>query len=162
MLTIQAQNSFLLGLYREFHITLEKLKDATKKGTYVYSEEQKSSGTETKESNTSASTNRIYQDLVDLLDAQKLKAEKSGQEMGGRLYEDALFIMAAMADEVFLTTQWAGQEAWSRFLLETKFFGSNAGGEIFFSKLDALLKNRDPVYTELAMMYLLALSLGFR
>ncbi len=158
----EKQKKLLLKYYQEFHITLERLKESARTGDYVYSDEEEKQRIGEKEKDTTVSSNMLYRELVALFENQQLTANKLGSEMGSKLYSEALFVMAAIADEVFLTMNWAGQEAWSKFLLETKFFGSNAGGDIFFEKLDSLLKERDPVYSDLATMFLLALSLGFR
>ncbi|MBU2510636.1 DotU family type IV/VI secretion system protein [bacterium] len=156
------QDRLLLEFFREFHITLERLKECAQSGNYVYSNEQIKQRAEQIEEKITVSSNTLYRELVTLFENQQLTANRLGNEMGNKLYSEALFVMTAIADEVFLTMNWAGQEAWSKFLLETKFFGSNAGGDIFFNKLDSLLKERDLVYAELATMFLLALSLGFR
>ncbi len=162
MTEIENKEKFLLQHFHEFYVRLEELKTMAKTGNWVFSDEVKKEVQQSKDDDSKLSSNQVHQELTSMFERQQITAGKSGGEMGDTLYKDALFIMAAIADEVFLTMSWAGQEAWSRFLLETKFFGSNAGGDIFFLKLDSLLKERNSVYTEIAIMSLLALSLGFR
>lgn len=152
---------FLLSSFQNFYRKLEELKTMAKSGTWIYKDEDKKR-TDVKESDSMVSSSHVYQQLVSLFEEQQMFAGRKGGEMGSKLYNEALFVMSAISDEIFLTMHWAGQEAWSKFLLETKFFSSNAGGDIFFQRLDALLKERDPVYAELATLFLLALSLGFR
>lgn len=159
---VENKEKFLLQHFHQFYVRLEELKTMAKAGTWIYSDDAKIEKQQSKDDDSKLSSNQVYQELISMFESQQIAAGKSGGEMGATLYNNALFIMTAIADEVFLTMSWAGQEAWSRFLLETKFFGSNAGGDIFFLKLDSLLKERDPVYTEIAIMFLLALSLGFR
>jgi type VI secretion system protein ImpK len=158
----EKKERFLLTQFHLFYVRLIELKTAANAGTWVFKSNEEGAKPNQVESETKVTSGLLFQELVSLLEKQQLSVGQSGGEMGVKLYSDALFVMAAMADEVFLTMTWAGQEAWSKFLLENKFFGSNAGGDIFFLKLDTLLKNRDQVYAELATLFLLALSLGFR
>ncbi len=152
----------LLAHFHEFYSVLMDLKNSAKSGGWVFQGEAIPEERLENMPENEVSSGRIFQTLVTLFERQEINAGKTGGEMGGRLYREALFIMAAMADEVFLTMDWAGQTAWSKFLLETKFFGSNAGGDIFYEKMDNILQDRDSVYMEVATMGLLSLSLGFR
>jgi type VI secretion system protein ImpK len=77
-------------------------------------------------------------------------------------YFEAQYVMAAVADEVFIHLDWEGKRAWTANLLETALFQTHVAGELFFDKLDRLLRDRDPADKSLAMVYLTALSLGFR
>ena len=72
------------------------------------------------------------------------------------------YLMAALADEVFLTLEWQGKAAWRNWLLETEFFRSRDAGETVFERIDRLLLKEDPADKELAAVYLAALALGFR
>ena len=77
-------------------------------------------------------------------------------------YFEAQYVMAAFADDVFIHLEWEGKRAWMSNLLETALFQSHVAGELFFEKLDRLLRERDPSTKSLAAVYLSALSLGFR
>lgn len=81
---------------------------------------------------------------------------------GAGLSREAQYVMAVFADEIFGHLQWEGQGAWQANLLESQFFHTHTGGEAFFDKLDRLLHSHDPVYTDVAAIYLMALALGFR
>lgn len=159
---IEKKERFLLNQFHQFFVHLNEAKTSAKTGTWAFTTKKEGSNPDTPAKDTPVTSSLLFQELVTVLEKQQVSVSRTGGEMGIKLYNDALFVMAAMADEVFLTMNWAGQEAWSKFLLENKFFGSSAGGDIFFLKLDALLKNRDQVYSELAILFLLALSLGFR
>jgi type VI secretion system protein ImpK len=104
----------------------------------------------------------VSRTLLSLLEEQALEAGRRGGEYGVSFYKEAQYIMAALADEIFLNMDWEGREAWKSGLLEFKLFGTHVAGELFFQKLDALLGNRDPAFVEIAALYLQALSLGFR
>ena len=77
-------------------------------------------------------------------------------------YFEAQYVMAAFADDIFINLDWEGKRAWTSNLLETTLFRSHVAGEMFFEKLDRLLRDRDPADRSLAAVYLNALSLGFR
>jgi type VI secretion system protein ImpK len=77
-------------------------------------------------------------------------------------YFEAQYVMAAFADDVFINLDWEGKRAWTSNLLEAALFHSHVAGEMFFEKLDRLLRDRDPADKSLAAVYLNALSLGFR
>ena len=77
-------------------------------------------------------------------------------------YFEAQYVMAAFADDIFIHLDWEGKRAWTSNLLESTLFQSHVAGEMFFDKLDRLLRDRDPADRSLAAIYLSALSLGFR
>ena len=77
-------------------------------------------------------------------------------------YFEGLYVMAAFADDIFIHLDWEGKRAWTSNLLETTLFQSHIAGELFFEKLDRLLRDRDPADRSLGAIYLSALSLGFR
>ena len=103
-----------------------------------------------------------WQRLVSLFERQEAQAWRYGGTYGAEFYKEAQYVMVALADEIFLNTQWEGQKFWVSNLLESKIFHTHVAGELFFQRLDRLLVDRDPVYRDLAAVYLMALSLGFR
>ncbi len=104
----------------------------------------------------------IQNRLLDILENQVPVSRRQGGEYGVSYYKEAQYVMAALADEVFLGPDWKGREAWNDNLLEFRLFGTYNAGDLFFEKTEKLLKDRDPAYAEIACVYLLALSLGFR
>jgi type VI secretion system protein ImpK len=105
----------------------------------------------------------VLQSLVTLLKRQEAQALRYGGTFGAEFYKEAQYVMAALADEIFLnTTEWEGSRSWVSNLLESRMFRTHVAGELFFQKLDRLLVERDPVFRDLAAVYLMALSLGFR
>jgi type VI secretion system protein ImpK len=103
----------------------------------------------------------INNKLARMLEAQALDASERGGEFATRYYHEAQYIMAALADEVFLTLNWKGRDYWEDHLIESRFFGTHEAGDLFFKRLEEFLANRDPVQRDLAEVYLLALGLGF-
>lgn len=104
----------------------------------------------------------VWQRLVSLFERQESQAWRYGGTYGAEFYKEAQYVMVALADEIFLNTEWEGHRSWVSNLLESKIFSTHVAGERFFQQLDRLLVERDPVYRDLAAVYLMALSLGFR
>jgi type VI secretion system protein ImpK len=104
----------------------------------------------------------VWNRLVTLFQRQAITAWNNGGSYGAETYKRAQYVMVALADEIFLQMKWEGQRAWVLNLLEAKIFRSHAAGQHFFDKLDRLLREQNPLDRDLAQVYLMALSLGFR
>ncbi len=105
----------------------------------------------------------VWQRLLSLFERQEAHAWRYGGTYGFEFYKKAQYVMVALADEIFLHTfEWEGRRVWVSHLLETKIFGKEMAGDLFFEDLERLLRDRDPVYRDLAAVYLMALSLGFK
>ncbi|MEB3702566.1 DotU family type IV/VI secretion system protein [Candidatus Bealeia paramacronuclearis] len=78
------------------------------------------------------------------------------------LYEETKYAMVVLADEVFLNLDWPGQHYWEDNLLEQRIYGTHSGGQVFFEKIEALLKRDNPAWKDVARVYLAALGLGLR
>ena len=99
--------------------------------------------------------------LVSVLERQSLDVRRSGGDYAAALYKEAQFVMAALTDEVFLYLDWPGRDDWSSNILESQLFGSHRAGEEIYDEIDRFLAARNPVYVDMAKVYLMALSLGF-
>lgn len=108
------------------------------------------------------SSSTVWQALVGLLNRQEAEVRRTGGEYAAALYRRAQYVMAALADEVFLYLEWPGREAWRTQLIEHKLFKTYNAGEEVFRRIEAVLRTRDPADSELARIYLMALALGFR
>lgn len=180
---VQMGDSFLLARFREFYHEVIRLKQQIATTGWMAKpvvaplaaepalvaegaeESEGSAGNAAEpvgEDETANMTNQVWQRLLYLLEQQEIAANRFGGEYVRELYKDAQFVMAALADEIFLQLNWEGREAWHTNLLETKLFQSHAAGDIFFQKVDNLLKHRDPVQADLAKVYLMALAFGFQ
>jgi type VI secretion system protein ImpK len=109
-----------------------------------------------------AQTQTILNDLYDTLERQALLSAQKGGEFAVSYYREAQYVMAALADELFLTEQWPGKLYWKENLLETRLFGTHDAGDVFFARLDDFLEKRDALRRDVAEVYLLALGLGFK
>lgn len=101
----------------------------------------------------------VWQQLLTLLERQALEAGQGGS-FAYEVYREAQYVMAALADEVFLHLEWEGKSTWP--LLEARLFQTHVAGEEIFARLDRLLQRRDPFYLDLAAVYFMALSMGFQ
>lgn len=110
----------------------------------------------------SVTPSAVWQALVGLLNRQEAEVRRTGGEYATAIYRRAQYVMAALADEIFLYLDWPGREAWRTQLLEYKLFQSYHAGEEVFRRIEAVLRTRDPADSELAKIYLMALALGFR
>ena len=105
---------------------------------------------------------QIIQTLISLLSSQAMDAARFGGEFAAKYYQEAEFIMSALADEIFLHLDWTGKDYWEKNLLEDRLYGTHNAGQTFFDKIDEFLAIRDVSRGDLAMLYLLALGLGFQ
>jgi len=150
------QSSFLLTQFREFYAEVARLKRAVELSGSVYVFDLPSANAE----DPTASVNGVWQHLHSVLERQALEAGQTGGAFAFEIYREAQYVMAALADEIFLHLNWDGRANWP--LLESKLFQSHIAGELIFQRLDRLLQRRDPFYLDLAAVYFFALSLGFQ
>lgn len=105
--------------------------------------------------------------LKNRLQAQAREVRDNCTETEQRAHRIAVYVMAALADEVFLLdeqTRWEGREAWLHYLIERALFRTGSSGRDFFKHLDRLLQSRvnDDLHADLASVFLIALQLGFQ
>jgi type VI secretion system protein ImpK len=94
------------------------------------------------------------------MSVQALESEQERVSDRHDLYREVQYVMAALADELILSIDWPGRSTWP--LLETQLFHSHASGEVFFKRLDDILRRPVTAFSDLEHIYLYALSLGFR
>lgn len=155
--------SFLLARFREFYHEVIR----HKRKIHVEAVSMKLISDDEDLDSGSNSVNQVWKELLLLLEKQEVTASRVGGDYILETYKEAQFVMAALADETFLNLNieskgWEGKENWQVNLLEMKIFNSHAAGDIFFEKLDRILRYRDPLNTELAKVFLLALALDFK
>jgi type IV/VI secretion system ImpK/VasF family protein len=73
------------------------------------------------------------------------------------LYEKVRYPLVVLSDEILLHSGWDQATEWENRLLEEKVFGSNIGGEKYFSMANELR----PEETELAAILYTGIALGF-
>lgn len=124
---------------------------------------------------------KIYQDFVSLLlwkmkelgeyktteDFESLHRELRAALSDSRrrfadLYGDEMFLAeCGLADELLQNADWAGQEWWSKNLLELKMFHSQTIGDKFYETLERILERKRKSDLPLAIILLETLALGF-
>jgi type VI secretion system protein ImpK len=146
-------NSYLLTQFREFYRQLAQLKKLVEVGGAVAE-----AGAFDRPAPVDPAAG-VFNQLLAVLESQAIEAGRTGGAFGYEVYREAQYVMAALADEIFLHLNWEGRRSWQ--LLESRLFQSHFAGEAVFQRIDALLKRRDPFYVDLASVYFMALSLGF-
>jgi type VI secretion system protein ImpK len=104
----------------------------------------------------------IWNRLALLLDQQLMEASRTAGPLGLEFHREAVYVMAALTDEVLLHLDWEGVNFWLGHLLEARFFQTHLAGEQLFERIDQLLLRDDEPSAEMAAVYLAALALGFR
>ncbi|WP_080599230.1 DotU family type IV/VI secretion system protein [Sorangium sp. KYC3313] len=104
----------------------------------------------------------VRQRLVDFLETQAVSLGRKLTKHELRAYDDAQYVMAAMADELLLQAEWDGRYAWAERPLEAHIFHTYVSGERIFRKLDDVLSGHDAAPSALLLVYLAALALGFQ
>ncbi|WP_032112458.1 DotU family type IV/VI secretion system protein [Candidatus Paracaedibacter symbiosus] len=107
-------------------------------------------------------TDRIQTKFRQLFERFSLNAQNQVGEFAISHFQEALYVMVSLVDEVFLSFTWPGQKRWENNLIEAQVFHTQVAGEQLYKKLDSLIEANDAVRNDLAMIYLMALSLGFR
>ena len=103
----------------------------------------------------------VWQNLIGLFRRNAVQVMRATGKPTDNYFEGQ-YVMAAFADDIFIHLDWEGKRAWTSNLIESTLFQSHVAGELFFDKLDRLLRDRDPADRSLAAIYLSAISLGFR
>jgi type VI secretion system protein ImpK len=104
----------------------------------------------------------IANHMRQIMQRQAAEAARIGGQPGARLYEETQYVLAAIADEIFLGFEWDGHPSWQNDLMETQLFGTHVAGERVFERVEQLLRSADEEDRILAWVYHLALSLGFQ
>jgi type VI secretion system protein ImpK len=104
----------------------------------------------------------IRQSLIRLLEEFTSDFGRHTESFEYQQFRQVLYVMTALADEIFINLDWDGRDEWSNYLLEDALFESHDAGDRFFDLLDDLLGGRDSAYRSVAVIYLAALSLGFQ
>ncbi|NOT07089.1 MAG: hypothetical protein HOP28_02675, partial [Gemmatimonadales bacterium] len=105
------RDAFILPRFREFYAEVIRLKRRVRSaGAPVAVAAGERPGEE--------AANLVEQRLLGLLEQQALDCARLAGEPAAKLYKDAQYVMAALADETFLNLEWDGRGLWSSRLLE--------------------------------------------
>ena len=153
---------FLLARFAEFFEAVAGSKLAIAEGRLGA---QLAVGDELPSSDSGELAARLSAQLAGVLRTQEKEVSRSGTPAEIDAHRKAMYIMAAVTDEVFiLELDWAGRDAWIDVLLEHKLFHSRNAGIRFFDMANALLDPHtpDPLQVDLAAVMVMALQLGFK
>ena len=100
---------------------------------------------------------RDVNDRLDEIFAEQSRAAREDPRIEA-LYEKARYPLVVLADEILLHSGWEYAPQWEGQLLEERQFGTNIGGEKYFSIANELDPARD---TELAAILSAGIALGF-
>lgn len=151
-------NSFILQNFQDFYRELLAQKEIALTFAHELEEENESAEIAEKKEHLPA---KIQRRLRLFLEQQSLNAASQVGEFAVSHYQEAQYVMAALADEIFLNIKWHGQKYWENSLLESQLFHTQIAGELFFTKLEAVLTSNDPTQLDLAIIYIWTLGLGF-
>lgn len=105
----------------------------------------------------------VHHHLKTYLERLYVGGTRAGGFYSAELYRETQYVMAALADEVLLyMTEWAGRAQWKDNLIEMALFQTRIAGERVFDHIDALIARGTAANADLAAVYLVVLSLGFR
>lgn len=155
------QPAVLLGLFADFYEEVAQVKQQAAAGTLADYLTQGGIKPATPEEQARAVSAR----LAELLLAQNRRMRQHGTEAQLRLHGIAIYVMAALADEIFIfELDWPARDTWLTALLEHRLFGTRLAGRYFFEKADQILAggSHDTLQRDLGSCFLLALQLGFK
>ncbi|MDR2458726.1 MAG: DotU family type IV/VI secretion system protein [Holosporales bacterium] len=98
---------------------------------------------------------RMIKVIEDVTEVMLVESRSAPRYVG-----DAKYIITVLADETFLNLKWDGATFWRMTLLEKQLFQTEVAGDKFFSMADEIIV--DVRNEEMAFLYLMALSLGFK
>lgn len=104
----------------------------------------------------------VQQRVLDHFRAVNEQIERRLGAHDARAYDEVKYVMIAAADEAFLQFEWAGRTAWAARPLEAQERKTHDAGERIFRTLDDVLERRTTKPAEVLLVYLHALSIGFR
>jgi type VI secretion system protein ImpK len=88
--------------------------------------------------------------------------ERHGGGFAVKYYREVQYIMVALTDETFLNLDWIGKSEWEDNLLESRIFNTQVAGERLFENIDRFLEVRDAANSDVGVLYIIAIGLGFK
>ena len=96
-----------------------------------------------------------------ILELKQIEFLKIASPSEKESYEEVRYIYVALADEIFLSEPWSGQQEFINYLIEEKVFLTSEAGEKIFDRIDKVLRSKPEQMIELAELYLQILIIGF-
>ena len=155
-------NHFLLQSFTDFYQEFVLAKKALRKGRLAEYLQLSAAG-ETPSLELMIAV--LFKQLRTRLGEQQGEIRRNASIMEQKDYLRVLYVICVLTDEQMLFDMGPEvAELWRKELLETAFFGTAEAGSRFYQRVDELLGKRgDPERSsDLAAVYLVSLSLGFR
>ncbi len=95
------------------------------------------------------------------IDAQTMEISRIGSPADRAAVNELRYLKAAIADELLLSHDWPGRSRHTDYLIETRLFGSSLAGDEIFHRIDGLLADAAGQPSQMAALYLFAISVGF-
>jgi type VI secretion system protein ImpK len=95
------------------------------------------------------------------IDVQTMEISRIGSPADRAAVDELRYLKAAIADELLLAYDWPGRSRHTEYLIETRLFGSSVAGDEIFNRIDALLADAAGQPSQMAALYLFAISVGF-
>ena len=127
-----------------------------KKGVPLESDENK-----VEENSQALSALQVRDRVCRILELKQIEFLKIASPSEKERYEEIHYIYAALADEIFLSEPWFGQQEFIKYLIEEKVFSTSEAGEKIFDRIDEVLRSKPEQMTEMAELYLQILIIGF-
>jgi type IV/VI secretion system ImpK/VasF family protein len=152
----------LLHQFGDFYAEIFRLKQLARAGA-VTAEVRLPTGDGTERGGPDGGNgNAIRASVAALLDRKVAEDKRIDDPTTAEVQRELLYIMIAVADEIFAHLEWPGRPYWQANLFEQQLFHSNVAGERIFRSIETILVRQDEAAKELAAVYLAALVLGFR
>lgn len=105
---------------------------------------------------------RIQRVFRTMFERFALAAHNQSGEFAEAHFQEALYAMVSLLDEVFLSFTWDAKDRWEDNLMEKQIFHTQIAGELLFRKVEDLIHANDPIRRDIAIIYLMVLGLGFK
>ena len=180
---IPSASTFLMQFFQEFYrevlIQREFAYKSVGRNVHSKSESQEGDSDEVNSDETQESlVDEVHQDahLVEeeqlcdriqgifkgMFERFSLITQNQAGEFAGAHFQESLYAMVALLDEVFLAFSWEGKDRWEDNLMEKQIFHTQVAGELIFRKIESLIQANDPVRRDIAVIYLMTIALGFK
>jgi type IV/VI secretion system ImpK/VasF family protein len=148
------KKNFLLDAFEEFYVLIDLLKEKIEK-SLIFDLKDDQEIKNLKVAN-------MQNDMYLFIQEKSSKIFQENGKIGEEIFQEVIYCMSAMADEVFLSFDWEGKLYWRNNLLERKLFKTANAGEKIFQKIQSYLNEKSYKDDEIGMIYYEMLSLNFK
>ena len=162
MVSLPESKFGLLRRFGDFYAEIFRLKQLAQKGTAESEASLAPSDPRENDQAGNENENAIRGAVAELLDRNVPGNKPTDDANAAEVQRELLYIMTAVADEIFVRSESPGGLYWQANRFEERLFHSHEAGERIFRNIETVLARQDEAASELAAVYLAALVLGFR